>query len=460
MLRAPYVSEKEPGYDCDAPKEVGANVATTQEPKEGECQSKEETEIIREVERTKKRDRNFEGIDLSNIISSPPERSGTTFPSRPPPEPKVPDEINRNDVNDSGNANIDNEEDEENQDNTTCISDCLPEPGYDGDAPKEVGANVATTQEPKQGECQSKEVTEITKERDRNFEGIDLSNIISSLPKRSRTTFSSRPPPESKVPDEINRNDVNDSGNVNNDNEEDEESQDNTGKRIPSKIKTAKLTEEDKKIIKEFENETKKFLCATTSSKIPRSHLPAILNISNISKKNWAERVHSFLLNGIKTYRLRNNKSVDGCLYALMIIYFHELEEFEKKPAESSTRQPWIHHWTRKRIQKRVAIESKHATGLIVQAKMKDDKKKGKTQKKKRVVQDEIEIDSDYENVADQEQTRKGEARKKQKRSNSLQISKQRKASHEGMKEQYKLKRKQLRSLKIIFHNALLEIDL
>ncbi|MED6207045.1 hypothetical protein PIB30_032161, partial [Stylosanthes scabra] len=165
-----------------------------------------------------------------------------------------------------------------------------------------------------------------------------------------------------------------------------------TGEYIPLKIKTAELTEEDKEILKPFENKTSAWL----KTMLKEIKVDGEENRTKFKRAFILVIQKSFLLKGIETYKSSNKKSVDGCLYALMIIYFHE-SRFGKNPPESSTRQqPWIHYWTGKLIQERVAIESANATGLIAQAKMKVDKKKGKTQKKKRVIQDEHEIDSDY----------------------------------------------------------------
>lgn len=72
---------------------------------------------IKEVRRKKAREKELEGIDVSNIVSSSRRRTTASFAAPPPPKPKVPVETNGNGAEDSGNDNNDegndNEEDEE-----------------------------------------------------------------------------------------------------------------------------------------------------------------------------------------------------------------------------------------------------------------------------------------------------------------------------------------------------------
>lgn len=70
---------------------------------------------IKEVKKKKERARELEGIDMSNIVSSSRRRSATSFV--PPPEPKIPDESESGDSEDSDDEDNDSDDsdDEDNE---------------------------------------------------------------------------------------------------------------------------------------------------------------------------------------------------------------------------------------------------------------------------------------------------------------------------------------------------------
>ncbi|RYR05248.1 hypothetical protein Ahy_B06g085118 [Arachis hypogaea] len=52
---------------------------------------------------------------------------------------------------------------------------------------------------------------------------------------------------------------------------------------------------------------------------------------------------------GHKDYNLKKKKAIDGCLFALMIVYFH-LSINKDKKGEERPPQPWIANWTREQM--------------------------------------------------------------------------------------------------------------
>ncbi|MED6161276.1 hypothetical protein PIB30_059299 [Stylosanthes scabra] len=107
-------------------------------------------------------------------------------------------------------------------------------------------------------------------------------------------------------------------------------------------------------------------------------HFPPIVVVDNTSEMNWGRHVCSFLLDGIIDMRRRNLKGVEGCVFALLIIYMHETH-FGKDSEHEKARPPWIKYWKGERLQKSIRVEKKDSTGLLYQA----NQRKGVTKKEK-----------------------------------------------------------------------------
>ncbi|MED6218945.1 hypothetical protein PIB30_031285, partial [Stylosanthes scabra] len=107
-------------------------------------------------------------------------------------------------------------------------------------------------------------------------------------------------------------------------------------------------------------------------------HFPPIVDVDNTSEMNWVRHVCSFLLDGITDMRRRNLKGVEGCVFALLIIYMHETH-FGKDSEHEKARPPWIKYWKWERLQKRIRVEKTDSIGLLHQA----NQRKGVTKKEK-----------------------------------------------------------------------------
>ncbi|RYR16479.1 hypothetical protein Ahy_B04g073508 [Arachis hypogaea] len=91
------------------------------------------------------------------------------------------------------------------------------------------------------------------------------------------------------------------------------------------------------------------FLLRTTVSMASTIHKPPIFCVDNIQQWDWACHVLSFLRKGIENKRKGKKQSVEGCVFVLMLIYFHEtkfphLDGLDAPPA------PWVSYWTKKMI--------------------------------------------------------------------------------------------------------------
>ncbi|RYR08002.1 hypothetical protein Ahy_B05g075522 [Arachis hypogaea] len=104
------------------------------------------------------------------------------------------------------------------------------------------------------------------------------------------------------------------------------------------------------------------FLLRTTVSMASVIHKSPIFCVNNIRQWYWACHVLSFLKKGIENKRKGKKQSVEGCVFVLMLIYFHEtkfahLDGLDAPPA------PWVAYWTKKMIPDRI---SKEATDTMV----------------------------------------------------------------------------------------------
>ncbi|QHN95587.1 uncharacterized protein DS421_18g610980 [Arachis hypogaea] len=160
-----------------------------------------------------------------------------------------------------------------------------------------------------------------------------------------------------------------------------------TGNLFPEKVEYKQLSDDDKIIYRRFQGKTLKsltdemmeigvgseeerlmfkrifilyiqmaFLLPTTINKISPVYLAPIFKMDGISKRNWGGHVLTFIIKGITDYQEKKKKAIDGCLFALMIIYFHLSENKGKKRAERPPK-PWIANWTKEQLVERMTAE-------------------------------------------------------------------------------------------------------
>ncbi|MED6174244.1 hypothetical protein PIB30_067267 [Stylosanthes scabra] len=121
----------------------------------------------------------------------------------------------------------------------------------------------------------------------------------------------------------------------------------------------------------------KAFLCATNSNPLSPKHFPAIVNVDNPREMNWARHVCSFLLDGIVEMKRKKSQGVEGCVFAMLIVYLHETH-FGEYSEDDEARPPWISYWRGDRLKARLKLEKKDSTGLLSQAKQRKERMKKK----------------------------------------------------------------------------------
>ncbi|MED6146488.1 hypothetical protein PIB30_034903 [Stylosanthes scabra] len=73
--------------------------------------------------------------------------------------------------------------------------------------------------------------------------------------------------------------------------------------------------------------------------------LPTIFDLENIRSRNWVLHVHNFLLQELKKAKQNKTVAIHGCVYVLIIIYFHETH-FGENSKEAEAQAPWLAYWT------------------------------------------------------------------------------------------------------------------
>ncbi|QHN97634.1 uncharacterized protein DS421_18g629070 [Arachis hypogaea] len=99
------------------------------------------------------------------------------------------------------------------------------------------------------------------------------------------------------------------------------------------------------------------FLLPTTVSMASPIHKLPALHADNIRQWDWTNHVLSFLRKRIENKRKGKKQSVDGCVFVLILIYFHETK-FPRLDAPDAPQPPWVAHWTKKMMLDRISQEA------------------------------------------------------------------------------------------------------
>ncbi|MED6223913.1 hypothetical protein PIB30_078734, partial [Stylosanthes scabra] len=122
----------------------------------------------------------------------------------------------------------------------------------------------------------------------------------------------------------------------------------------------------------------KALLCPNNSGPLDPKTLPTDLDVSNPREMNWARHILGYLVQSIKDSRAKNKNCVNGCVFALLIIYLQEIH-FEDGCQDEEAQPPWIDYWKGETLQERNKVEFEDPIGLIAQAR---DRTPRKTEKK------------------------------------------------------------------------------
>ncbi|KAL4381824.1 hypothetical protein AHAS_Ahas04G0172100 [Arachis hypogaea] len=138
------------------------------------------------------------------------------------------------------------------------------------------------------------------------------------------------------------------------------------------------------------------FLLLSTITKVSPVHIAPIFEMKKITEGNWGAHVLNFIIKGITNYCLKKKKLIDGCLYALMIIYFY-LAKNKNKKREEKPGVPWVSKWNREQLVARNRAEIDGHMGIIKMAetkKLKEMKEKEKKEEKKKKQKNKTKMES------------------------------------------------------------------
>ncbi|MED6153949.1 hypothetical protein PIB30_107156, partial [Stylosanthes scabra] len=154
----------------------------------------------------------------------------------------------------------------------------------------------------------------------------------------------------------------------------------------------------------------KAVLCPNNSKPLSPKTLPTILDVTNSRAMNWGRHVYSFLLNGITEMKKKNLKSTDGCVFALLIIYFQEIH-FGGLAHQARSRTPTRPQKiiktkikippTKKEIMKSTLVKSLQIEGPPLQKKILGKRKQIEEQKSSSESEPESESESESETASD-----------------------------------------------------------
>ncbi|RYR25843.1 hypothetical protein Ahy_B02g059858 [Arachis hypogaea] len=97
-------------------------------------------------------------------------------------------------------------------------------------------------------------------------------------------------------------------------------------------------------------------------------HKPPIFHVDYIQEWDWAKHVLNFLMKRVENKRNGKKQSVDGCVFVLILIYFHETK-FPHPFAPNAPPAPWVAHWTRKMMIEWILSEATKPLGLLYRKK-------------------------------------------------------------------------------------------
>ncbi|RYR56939.1 hypothetical protein Ahy_A05g022675 [Arachis hypogaea] len=197
-----------------------------------------------------------------------------------------------------------------------------------------------------------------------------------------------------------------------------------TGDLFPEKVDYKKLSDDDKIIYRRFQGKTLKSL-TDEMMEIGVGNEEERL-IRHIGEK-LGGHVLTFMVKGITDYQEKKKKAINGCLFALMIIYFH-LSKNKGKNRTERPPKPWIANWTKEQLVERMTAERKEFCDTSTsESEAQEDSedsgrkhpgKKGKKMdsRKRKQRQEESDFDSESESEPSDESEESSPAEKKKKK--------------------------------------------
>ncbi|MED6140485.1 hypothetical protein PIB30_093701, partial [Stylosanthes scabra] len=105
------------------------------------------------------------------------------------------------------------------------------------------------------------------------------------------------------------------------------------------------------------------FFFPSPRATVSQFHTHAALNVSAPNKIYWARHIYDKLISAATRFQDKGNKTVDGCLYALLIRYlttnlYGDLEEY-------SGQQPWVRSWPLSTLENTIVEDTTSPSELL-----------------------------------------------------------------------------------------------
>ncbi|RYQ92368.1 hypothetical protein Ahy_B09g098573 [Arachis hypogaea] len=84
----------------------------------------------------------------------------------------------------------------------------------------------------------------------------------------------------------------------------------------------------------------KMFLCPTVQHIISPWHNDTILDVSDPGRYRWLLHIFKSLEQAIRKYQRKKNKSCEGCMFALLVLYFQKLKHGKLENCQEP--EPWL----------------------------------------------------------------------------------------------------------------------
>ncbi|MED6208201.1 hypothetical protein PIB30_042858 [Stylosanthes scabra] len=108
----------------------------------------------------------------------------------------------------------------------------------------------------------------------------------------------------------------------------------------------------------------KNFLFPTSGKTTTKAHIPAIIDVRNPNRYNWSRHILNYIKDGIGKFQEKNTEHIDGCMFVLMILYFHSNKHGPIKKCIGKD-EPWTKEWTATELKRVSKEEADQLSGLI-----------------------------------------------------------------------------------------------
>ncbi|RYQ82552.1 hypothetical protein Ahy_B10g101140 [Arachis hypogaea] len=92
----------------------------------------------------------------------------------------------------------------------------------------------------------------------------------------------------------------------------------------------------------------KMFLYPTVQHVISPWHIDTVLDVSDPARYRWPLHIFNSLEQAIRKYQHKKNKSCEGYMLGLLVLYFQKLKHGELKSCQEP--EPWLSAWTAKEL--------------------------------------------------------------------------------------------------------------